>query len=158
MHRYLVLAAGLSVSVACLSAEHQPQAPVAFDGARAYDHLRRIVALGPRPAGSEALARTREYITSQLKSLGLDVEQQAFDAATPVGPIAMVNLRAVVPGKDASRGRLIIAGHYDTKLFKEFAFVGANDAGSSTAFLIEIARVLKARANALPIELLFLDG
>ena len=37
-------------------------------------------------------------------------------------------------------------------------FVGANDGGSSTAFLIELARVLKAAPPAMPIELLFLDG
>ena len=53
---------------------------------------------------------------------------------------------------------MIIAGHYDTKLFREFTFVGANDGGSSAAFLIELARALKGRKNALPIELLFLDG
>jgi Zn-dependent M28 family amino/carboxypeptidase len=52
----------------------------------------------------------------------------------------------------------VFAGHYDTKLFREFPFVGANDGGSSAAFLIELARVLKARRNAMPIELLFLDG
>ncbi len=68
----------------------------------------------------------------------------------------MVNLIATIPG--ASKNRLIIGGHYDTKRFREFRFVGANDGGSSAAFLIELARVLKARKNALTIELLFLDG
>ncbi|MGC4082865.1 MAG: M28 family metallopeptidase [Vicinamibacterales bacterium] len=68
----------------------------------------------------------------------------------------MVNLIATIPG--ASRDRLVIAGHFDTKRFREFRFVGASDGGSSAAFLIEIARVLKARKNPLTIELLFLDG
>ncbi|MCX6552996.1 MAG: M28 family peptidase, partial [Acidobacteria bacterium] len=54
--------------------------------------------------------------------------------------------------------RIILAGHYDTKLFREFRFVGANDGGSSAAFLIEMARVLKARQNPFTIELVFLDG
>jgi Zn-dependent M28 family amino/carboxypeptidase len=85
------------------------------------------------------------------------VEEQAFDASTPLGPAHMVNVRALVPGS-ASRGRIIIAGHYDTKRFGEFVFVGANDGGSSAAFLIELARVLASRTNAQPIELLFLDG
>ena len=44
------------------------------------------------------------------------------------------------------------------KRFPQFRFVGANDGGSSAAFLIELARVLKARRNGLTIELLFLDG
>ena len=68
----------------------------------------------------------------------------------------MVNLIATIPG--ARKERIAITGHYDTKLFREFRFVGANDGGSSTAFLIELARVLKARANAFTIELIFFDG
>ena len=54
--------------------------------------------------------------------------------------------------------RMAITGHYDTKLFKEFRFVGANDGGSSTALLIELARVVKARQNTFTIELIFFDG
>jgi len=52
----------------------------------------------------------------------------------------------------------VIAGHYDTKLYRQFRFVGASDGGSSAAFLLELARVLRARKNPLTIELLFLDG
>ena len=68
----------------------------------------------------------------------------------------MVNLIVTIPG--ASRDRIAITGHYDTKLFREFPFVGASDGGSSTAFLIEFARVLKARANRLTFDVIFLDG
>jgi Zn-dependent M28 family amino/carboxypeptidase len=127
-----------------------------FDGSRAYDHLRQVVSFGPRPAGSPAIERTREYIIAQLKALGIPVVQQAFDAKTPIGTIHMVNLIATIPG--ARQERIAITGHYDTKLFREFRFLGANDAGSSTAFLIEIARALKARRNANTIELIFFDG
>jgi hypothetical protein len=141
-------------AIGCLHAA-QPAAPV-FDGGRAYEDLRQIVAIGPRPAGSPGAERTRKYISRQLAAIGLAVEEQPFVAQTPLGPIKMVNLRAAIaaPG----RGRLVIGGHYDTKVFRDFPFVGANDGGSSTAFLIEMARLLKSRRNALPIELLFLDG
>jgi Zn-dependent M28 family amino/carboxypeptidase len=142
----LVLA--LSVSVAA----QQP----AFDGGRAYDHLRQIVSFGPRPASSPALQRTRDYITGQLKTIGVPVVEQAFDARTPIGQIHMVNLVATIAG--ARKERIAITGHYDTKLFREFRFVGANDGGSSAALLIEIARALKARRNANTIELVFFDG
>jgi glutaminyl-peptide cyclotransferase len=132
-----------------------PSAP-AFDSAKAYEHLRQIVSIGPRPAGSPGIAQTREYIIAQLKTLGIPVTQQAFVAKTPVGDIPMVNLIATIPG--ARKERIAITGHYDTKLFREMRFVGANDGGSSTAFLIELARVLKTRANAFTIELIFFDG
>jgi len=131
-------------------------AAVSFDGGRAYEHLRQLVNFGPRPAGSPAIDRTRSYITDQLKALGIAVAPQAFDAQTPLGRIHMVNLIATIPG--ARRERIAFAGHYDTKLFKEFRFVGANDGGSSAAVLLEMARVLKARRNTFTVELLFLDG
>ncbi len=144
------------VLAACLSASSQAPSTQRFDGGRAYEHVRQIVSFGPRPAGSAALGQTRGYITKQLSALGLTVEEQPFEARTPLGTVRMVNLRATLPG--SASARLVFAGHYDTKLFREFPFVGANDGGSSAAFLIELARVLKARRNAVPIELLFLDG
>ena len=127
------------------------------DGQKAFDHVRAMVAFGPRPAGSAALGKTREYIKTELSNLGLKVEEQAFEARTPAGPIKMVNLRAMVGGPANAR-RIIVAGHYDTKLFKNVKFVGANDGGSSAAFLIELARALARAPLATPIELLFLDG
>jgi glutaminyl-peptide cyclotransferase len=130
--------------------------PSSFDGGRAYEHLRQIVNFGPRPAGSPALERTRGYITDQLKALGIAVTPQPFDAQTPIGRVHMVNLIGTIPG--VRKERIALAGHYDTKLFREFRFVGANDGGSSAAILLEMARVLKARRNTFTIELLFLDG
>ena len=127
-----------------------------FDSSRAWEHLRQLVALGPRPAGSPAIEQARAYIKKQLATAGVAAIEQTWEDKTPVGPIKMVNLVATIPG--ASNNRLIIGGHYDTKRFREFRFVGANDGGSSAAFLIELARVLKTRKNALKIELLFLDG
>ena len=131
-------------------------APSRFDASRAWDHLRQLVSIGPRPAGSAALARARTYIVSELAKAGVKVTEQAWDDQTPLGPVRMVNLIATVPGARAER--LIVAGHYDSKRFPAFRFVGANDGGSSAAFLIELARVLKTRSNALTIEVLFLDG
>lgn len=145
----------VALSGACLSTQ-SPGVP-AFDGQRALDHVRQLVAIGPRVAGTPGAASARAYIRRQLEALNVRVEEQSFEASTPLGPAQMVNLRAILSG-DAARGRLIIAGHYDTKRFGEFTFVGANDGGSSAAFLIELARVLAARRNPQQIELLFLDG
>ena len=150
------LAALLLLSSACLSASPGPAVGPKFDGGRAYEHIRQMVSFGPRPAGSAALEQTRAYIRKQLGAIGLTVREQPFEANTPLGPVKMVNLRATIQGPGTRR--LVFAGHYDTKLFREFRFVGANDGGSSAAFLIELARVLKDRRNAVPVELLFLDG
>lgn len=154
VRRTMAALAVFAASLACAAA--QPAAP-GFDGKRALEHVRKIVDIGPRVAGTPGAQKTRDYVAAEMKALGLTVVEQAFDQKTPLGTVRMVNLRVRLNGDD-SKGRLIIAGHYDTKLFKALRFVGANDAGSSTAFLIEAARVLKDRANPMAIELLFLDG
>jgi glutaminyl-peptide cyclotransferase len=127
-----------------------------FDSGRAWADLRQLFAIGPRPAGSEALEQSRKYMKEQLAGAGVALVEQAWDDETPLGKVRMVNLIATLPG--ARKERLVIAGHYDTKLFRQFRFVGASDGGSSAAFLLELARVLKTRRNPLTIELLFLDG
>jgi glutaminyl-peptide cyclotransferase len=144
--------------VAVVACATQTPAEPRFDGARAFADVKQMVETGPRPAGSPALGRTRDYIRKELEAAGLTVEQQAFEGTTPLGPVRMINLRAILPGATRDRGRIVIGGHYDTKLFTDFRFVGGSDGGSSAAFLLEIARALKGRVNPLPIELLFLDG
>ena len=134
------------------------QAPQAahFDSNRAWEHLRQLVAIGPRPSGSPAIEQARKYIKDQLAAAGVSFVEQVWDEQTPIDKVRLVNLIATIPG--ARRDRIAITGHYDTKLFREFRFVGASDGGSSAAFLIELARVLKARRNAATFELIFLDG
>lgn len=151
----VVAAAALTVSTTVCASAAEGSRPV-FDGGRAFEHVRQVVALGPRPAGSPALGRTRDYIKAQLSAAGVSSVEQPFVADTPMGPVRMVNIRATLPG--TSRDRILIGGHYDTKLFREFSFVGANDAGSSTGFLLELARSLKGRAHPFTIELVFFDG
>lgn len=153
MKKTLVAAAAVCVAVAIALAA-LPQA--AFDSGRAYQHLRQIVSFGPRPAGSAALDATRKYFREQLAAIGVQSKDQTFDATTPAGTVRMTNVIATIPG--ARPERIVFCGHYDTKVFHEFPFVGANDGGSSAAFLLELARVLKARKNPLTMEILFLDG
>ena len=122
-----------------------PSAPLAksdFDGDRAFEHVRKQVEFGPRPPGSPELEQTRAYMIDQLKSFGLKVTTDEFHATTPIGDKKMVNVTAELPGE--SNDVVIISSHYDTKYFKNIKFVGANDAGSSTGAVMEIARVLAA--------------
>jgi Zn-dependent M28 family amino/carboxypeptidase len=129
---------------------------VTFDSGRAWEHLRRQVAIGPRPAGSAALAECRRYILSELKAAGIGAREQPFDAMTPAGVITMTNIIATIPGRRPER--IVLATHYDTKLFREFRFLGASDGASSTAAVLELGRVLTATPRDYTIELLFLDG
>src|SRR5262245_19179506 len=114
----------------------------AFDGERAFNHVKAQVEFGPHPAGSAAIEKTREYIVRELKGYGLKTTLDEFAENTPRGKIKFKNVIAELPGE--SPDVVIIASHYDTKPFKEFTFVGANDGGSSTGALLEIARVMAA--------------
>ncbi len=126
-----------------------------FNGQRALDDVKRAVAFGPRPAGSEASRHMQEWIVRELKAQGWEVVEDRFTARTPAGEIAMTNLIAKKPGLT---GRTVaVSGHTDTKRFP-FRFVGANDGGSSTAVLLELARCLKDRTFRNDIWLVFFDG
>jgi Zn-dependent M28 family amino/carboxypeptidase len=118
------------------------QKTTAFDGERAFNHVKAQVEFGPRPAGSPAIEKTREYLVRELKSYGLQTTLDEFTGTTPRGKVRFKNVIAELPGETSSA--VIIGSHYDTKLFKEFVFVGANDGGSSTGALLEIARVMAA--------------
>ena len=133
-----------------------PTSALRFDGGEAWEHLRQQVAFGPRPSGSAALAQCRQYILAQLKSSGIAAREDAFDVDTPLGRVRMVNVIATIPGRRTDR--IALATHYDTKLFREFRFVGASDGASSTAAVLELGRVLKGRQNDYTIELIFFDG
>lgn len=126
-----------------------------FDGKRAFTDLEKLAGFGPRPSGSPALERTREFIADRLRVAGNSLTEDRFTASTPLGPIPMVNLIARIPGSPPLV--IILAGHYDTKRMVT-PFVGANDGGSSAAFLLEVARVLIPRPNRVTYWLVFFDG
>ncbi len=129
---------------------------VGFNGGRAFQDVKRLVAFGPRPSGSKALSEARSWIVGELQRAGWQVEKDSFVATTPLGDIPMTNLIAKLPG--ARPQVVIVAGHYETKRFDDFPFVGANDGGSSAALLLEMGRVLGRRKNTLTYWLVFFDG
>ena len=130
-----------------------------FSGEKALAHVQSLVDLGPRPAGSDALVRARAYIEEQLESYGWQVTEQAFVDPTPRGGVKFVNLIARFGRGAKSNGLFLLCSHYDTKIFDAFRFIGANDGGSSTGLLLEMARILGEEPKlAEKIELVFFDG
>lgn len=126
-----------------------------FDGAAAYDFTAKLVSFGPRPPGSEAIEKTQDYIESQLKRFGCPVDEDAFNAQTLIGALAMKNVVAKIPG--TGPGIILLMTHYDTKRVDNF--VGAEDAGSSSGLMLEIARLLCAKPKQpKAVWIAFLDG
>jgi len=126
------------------------------NAARAMQYVKEIVAFGTRPIGSANHKKLEQYIVSHLK--GDQVEYDSFTADTPEGKFPVRNIIAKYPGtKD---GIIVIAGHYDTNYpLRNTGYVGANDGGSSTAILLEIANQLRGKKrDGYSVWLLWTDG
>jgi hypothetical protein len=125
-----------------------------FDGTLAYNHVVKLVSFGPRPSGSQAITQAQDYITSQLSSSGCTVETDSFSSDTPVGRLAMKNIVAKIPGE--REGIILLGTHYDTKRLDNF--VGADDGGSSTGLMLEMARRMCEMRPRYSIWIAFFDG
>ena len=127
-----------------------------FDGKRALNHVQALVQMGPHPSGSPILTKASSYIASQLQEAGLEAEEQVFMASSPRGPIQFRNVIARTPHSRGGAGQvIIIASHYDTKYLPSINFVGANDGGSSSGALLELARCAAMMPN---VWFVFFDG
>jgi len=125
-----------------------------FDGKRAYSLVAKQVAFGPRPSGSPAIAKLQDFLQSELQSYGCTVDTDGFTADTPVGRLPMKNFLVKVPGEKP--GSILLGTHYDTRL--QDNFVGADDGGSSTALMLELARLLCPHRGKYAVWIAFFDG
>jgi glutaminyl-peptide cyclotransferase len=148
----------LILAASCAEADRQ-DIWTQLSGDKALAHVQRLVDLGPRPPESDAIDKSRAYIKEQLKASGWNVTEQQFTDDTPRGQIRFVNLIARFGAATKANDLFLLCSHYDTKIFDTFRFVGANDGGSSTGLLLELARVLGQQPRlAAKVELVFFDG
>lgn len=125
--------------------------------------IRKLVSFGTRHTLSETESETRgigtarKWIKAELERYGresggrLQVEFDEFtQEASPrvPKPVQLVNVVATLPGKQGeSRDRMyVVSGHYDSRctdvLDATSDAPGANDDGSGTAAVMEMARVM----------------
>jgi len=136
------------------------QAQQHFRGDKALEITRSFVAIGPRFVTGPGHARAEQFLREQFKRD--KVEEDTFTANTPIGPVAMRNFLVRFPGK--KDGVIVLATHYETNYpLRTTGFVGANDGGSTTGMLIEIANELRGQMkdgtlNGYSVWLAFLDG
>lgn len=111
----------------------------------------------PHPIGSAAQKSLALDIKAGLQKSGWDTQIVKFKTVIPrmsaqqfggsekdvalTQEIFGENIVATSHGSD--RCSVIIGGHYDSKFFRNIKFVGANDGGSSTVVMQELARVIK---------------
>jgi Zn-dependent M28 family amino/carboxypeptidase len=138
------------------AAKAAPPASVDFNGARALASTREFVSIGPRWIGSPGHVQAEAYIRKQFQHDQL--QEDTFTATTPAGPMEMRNFIVRFPGK--KDGVIVLATHYETNYpLRNINFVGANDGGSTTGLLIELANHLRGRTlDGDSIWLVFFDG
>jgi glutaminyl-peptide cyclotransferase len=148
------------VMLVCSSAE-AAQIPAAkaahFSGARALEYTRQYVTLsGPRWVGSPGHAKAEAYLKKQFAKDDLVID--SFTTSTPAGPMEMHNYIVRFPGK--KDGVIVLATHYETNYWlRNINYVGANDGGSTTGLLIEMANHLRGRKlDGYSVWLVFFDG
>jgi glutaminyl-peptide cyclotransferase len=152
--RYILAALSPAALFVALTTRLNADSYPSFDGTRAYQHVRHLVEIGPRPPASDGIHRAQTYIVGQLKSFGCPVEEHDFHASTVLGDLAMKNIIVKLAG--TSSGIVLYTTHYDTVRIPNF--VGADDGGSGTGTMLELARLLCARKNSLNVWIVFFDG
>jgi glutaminyl-peptide cyclotransferase len=130
--------------------------PSKFDAARAMQYTREVVAFGARPIGSANHKKLEQYIYAHLKED--NVQDDLFTADTPEGKFPVRNIIAKFSG--SKDGIIVMAGHYDTNYpLRNTGYVGANDGGSSTALLLELANQLRGKKrDGYSVWLVWTDG
>lgn len=109
----------------------------------ALNHTRKLVTTcTPRDAGTPGAEQAAEWIRDQLAATGITTRVDRFYEKTPRGEKPFVNVLASLPGQ--SDEWIVLLSHFDTMSGIGPGFQGANDSGSSTGLLIELATLLQA--------------
>jgi Zn-dependent M28 family amino/carboxypeptidase len=156
MHLKITTSFAIFCACCCLGQAQSSAPKTKFSGRTALAYTVKAAGFGQRPSGSEAIAKLRTWIVAEVKRTGADVTLDSFTAFTPAGNVQMANIIGRFPG--SSGKAIVITGHYDTKRMPLVNFIGANDAGSSTGFLMELAATLAHEKRKDDVYLVWFDG
>lgn len=172
-----ILITGLVVGYLALVADHGPNGraeagvsnlqleDIPFGGARSYDYLKQLCAIGPRASGSKGMEAQRKLLAEHFRKLGGQVELQEFDIRHPLdgSKVAMANL--IVRWHPKRKERVLLCAHYDTlplplldPVDPQGVFLGANDGASGVAVLMELAHHMPDFESRYGVDFVLFDG
>lgn len=147
------------------AADSLTAAPFSADSAYAY--IERQLAFGPRVPGSEGHKACAIWLENEMKRHGADtvtVQRATVQRHDGVSiPIANIMARF---NPDAGK-RVLLAAHWDTRPWADEEndaslhsrpIPGANDGGSGTAVLLELARQFGLQRPEIGVDLLLVDA
>jgi glutaminyl-peptide cyclotransferase len=138
---------------------------IPFNGAQAYEWLKQLCAIGPRPSGSPGMEAQQKLLAEHFQKLGAQVEFQRFRVRHPRDGSWVPMANILVRWRPDRTDRILLCAHYDTLPFPlrdpenpRGRFVGANDNASGVAVLMELARDIPSLPTKYGIDFLLLDG
>ena len=140
----------------------------AENGSSAFNYVKGLVEnCTPRDAMTPGAERAATWIQFQFEENGISrgvrwmYWYDSFTSDTPVGERNFVNVMGYLPsGRASTAPTVVLLSHFDTKSGISEDFQGANDGGSSTGLLMELARIIARQEGRLKFDVLiaFLDG
>jgi glutaminyl-peptide cyclotransferase len=119
-----------------------------FAADSAYAFIAKQVAFGPRVPNSPAQKACGAWIVAKMKSYGLQVSEQPFEANRYDGK-KLQGINIIASFNPAATKRILIAAHWDSRSIadkdsvrKDEPIDAANDGASGVGVMIELARVL----------------
>lgn len=130
----------------------------AMQATNALAHVASLVSeCTPRDGGTLGSEKAAVWLHKQLSARGIDVAIDRFADLTPLGLHPFANVLATIPGD--SDEWIVLLSHFDTMSGIAESFQGANDSGSSTGLLLELAAALHTNSpKKYNILCAFLDG
>jgi hypothetical protein len=137
-----------------------------FDGARAFGYLTSQCDFGPRVPGTDAHAKCLAYLSAELGKNADAVNLQPFTVNGFSGkPVVLTNV--IASFRSQATTRVLLLAHWDCRPWADQEedpvkadkpVLGANDAASGVAVLLEIARHLKESPPSIGVDILLTDG
>jgi len=159
----------------CKSEPQPPKTPVvikppvnipAFNADTAYAYIAQQVGFGPRVLGSAGHEACRAWLVETLKATGAQVMEQTFQANVYTGK-SYPATNIIAQFNPEVSDRIVLTAHWDTRHIadsplsterRDEPILGADDAGSGTAVLLELARQLQAQKVGIGIDIVLFDA
>jgi hypothetical protein len=138
---------------------------IPFDGRQAYEYLKRICAIGPRPSGSAGMAMQQRLIADHFRRLGAQVGFQYFSARNPRDDSEVPMANMIVQWHPDRTERLLLCTHYDTRPLPDRdgrnpngVLLGADDGASGVALLMELGKWMPRLESKYGVDFVLFDG